>query len=347
VNGHIEQILRELGPEPDVGTGDGMLPPPTAPMDVARVFVEKRYRHPATDELTLRHWRGGWWEWRASHWAEVERRVVAAAAYRFAEHAQYNTGDELKPWAPNRRKVADLLDALEAVVLLPESARQPSWLDGTDRDGPIVSVANGLLDVGRRELLAHTPAYFNAVAVPFDFDPAAPAAARWHNFLDELFGDEESKALLQEWFGYTISGDTGQHKILLVVGPTRAGKGVICHILSKLVGLENVAGPTLSSLAGEFGLAPLDGKSLAIVSDARLNGRGAQVVVERLLSISGEDALSINRKFRDQQTKKLSARIVICSNELPQLGDASMAIAGRFEPLLLDRSWYTARKTTR
>ena len=30
---------------------------------------------------------------------------------------------------------------------------------------------------------------------------------------------------------------------------------------------------------------------------------------------------------------------MLCSNELPQLGDASMAIAGRFVPLLLTRSW--------
>jgi putative DNA primase/helicase len=30
---------------------------------------------------------------------------------------------------------------------------------------------------------------------------------------------------------------------------------------------------------------------------------------------------------------------MLCSNELPQLGDASMAIAGRFVPLLLSRSW--------
>ena len=129
------------------------------------------------------------------------------------------------------------------------------------------------------------------------------------------------------------------HKILLIVGPTRAGKGVTARIMSALVGAENVAGPTLSSLNGDFGLAPLLGKTLAIVSDARLSGRGAHVVVERLLSVSGEDSLTVNRKFREQWSGKLPTRLVLCSNELPQLGDASMAIAGRFVPLLLTRSW--------
>jgi putative DNA primase/helicase len=114
---------------------------------------------------------------------------------------------------------------------------------------------------------------------------------------------------------------------------------VIARTAGKLIGRENVAGPTLSSLNGDFGLAPLIGKSLAVVSDARLSGRGAHVVVERLLSISGEDTLTVNIKYREQWTGKLPARLMICSNELPQLGDASMAIAGRFVPLLLNRSW--------
>jgi putative DNA primase/helicase len=145
--------------------------------------------------------------------------------------------------------------------------------------------------------------------------------------------------VLQERFGYVISGRTDLHKILLLVGPTRAGKGVIARTLGKLIGRDHVVGPTLSSLNGDFGLAPLLGKSLAVISDARLAGRGAHVVVERLLSISGEDTLTVNIKYQEQWTGKLPCRLMVSSNELPQLGDASAAIAGRFVPLLLHQSW--------
>jgi putative DNA primase/helicase len=325
--------------------GGRTLPPPSAPMEVARVLVDADYSQPFS-ELTLRHWRGGWWQWRGPRWVELEQRAMAAAAYRFTEHASYerknSKGDvEIVPWAPTKRKIGDLLDALAAVVHLPESVPMPSWLDDTAYDGLVVSVANGLLDVGRRELLEHTPSFFNATSVPFDYDTSAQAPARWHRFLDELWGDDaESSAALGEWFGYVVSGRLDLHKILLLVGPTRAGKGVIARTLGALVGTENVAGPTLSSLSGDFGLAPLLGKTLAVVSDARLNGRGAHVVVERLLSISGEDTLTVNRKYREQWTGKLPSRLMLCSNELPQLGDASMAIAGRFVPLLMEHSWY-------
>ena len=325
----------------DAPAADGRpLPPPSVPMEVARELVAKLYTGPG-GAMTLRHWRGGWWKWHGPRWLEVEQRAVRASAYAFTESAVYVGGeDELKPWAPNRHKIADLLDALAAVVHLPERVSMPGWLDGTDH-GLIVSVANGLLDVGRRELRAHNPQFFNATSVPFDFDPDALDPERWETFLDELWGeDRESVAALSEWFGYVISGRLDLHKILMIVGPTRAGKGVISRTLGKLVGTDNVAGPTLSSLSGDFGLAPLLGKSLAVISDARLNGRGAHVVVERLLSISGEDTLTVNRKYRDQWTGKLPARLMLCSNELPQLGDASMAVAGRFVPLLLSRSFY-------
>jgi putative DNA primase/helicase len=74
-------------------------------------------------------------------------------------------------------------------------------------------------------------------------------------------------------------------------------------------------------------------------SDARFAGRDSSIVVERLLSISGEDRLTINRKYRDQWTGKLPTRLHVISNELPKLGDASTAIVGCIVLLLLSRSW--------
>ena len=60
--------------------------------------------------------------------------------------------------------------------------------------------------------------------------------------------------------------------------------------------MHNYAAPTLASLGERFGLASLIGKSLAIISDARLSGRSdQQVIVERLLSITGEDGQTIDR----------------------------------------------------
>jgi putative DNA primase/helicase len=125
-----------------------------------------------------------------------------------------------------------------------------------------------------------------------------------------------------------------------MVGPRRCGKGTIARILTTLLGRPNVAGPTLSSLSGEFGLQPLIGKPLAIVADARFSAKNtSSIVIERLLSISGEDTLTVNRKNREHWTGTLSTRLHILTNELPRLNDASSAIVSRMLLLNLSRSW--------
>lgn len=127
----------------------------------------------------------------------------------------------------------------------------------------------------------------------------------------------------------------------MLVGPKRAGKGTILRVVKGLLGDHNVAAPTLSSLTTNFGLQPLIGKPLAAISDARLGTRADSLVaVERLLSISGEDAITVDRKFKEPWTGTLPTRFVIVTNEVPRFTDASGALASRFVILNLSRSFY-------
>ncbi len=127
---------------------------------------------------------------------------------------------------------------------------------------------------------------------------------------------------------------------MLLIGPTRSGKGTIARVLTALLGPHNVCGPTLASFAQNFGLQTLIGKPLAIVSDARLSTKTDQAtVVERLLSISGEDSLDIDRKYRDQWHGKLPTRLMILSNELPRLTESSGALVARFLVLQTTRKF--------
>lgn len=315
-----------------------LLPPPSNPMAVARAFIEQHCTQ--RDTLTLRYWCGSWWAWQSTHWAEVEECAVRSLLYHFTDKALYRHPEQgLLPWAPTRRRIGDLMEALGACIILPERLMQPCWLDER-RSGPIVAVRNGLLDINTYELYPHTPFYFCTVSVPFNYDPLAPVPQRWIDFLGELWPDEpEAIDTTSEWFGYVISGRTDLQKIFMMIGPTRGGKGVIARILTALIGKPNVCGPTLSSFAGELGLAPMIGKSLAVISDARFSGKNSSIVVERLLSISGEDTLTVNRKYKEQWSGKLPTRLHVISNELPRLGDASTAIVGRFILLVLLRSW--------
>jgi putative DNA primase/helicase len=319
-------------------------PPPSNPMAVARQFLEDAgLNH--RNALRVRWWRGSYQFWSLTHWTEIADPAVRAMIYSRLEHVQYRKWnpktekEELAGWNPNRGKVADTLQALQAIVHLGEQVEPPSWMDGT----PSTSLAmeNGLLDLTDRTMEEHSPQFFNQFSLPYSFQPNASYPARWRAFLAELWpDDDEAISLLQEFFGYVLSGATNLHKILLLVGRPRSGKGTIARVLTALLGKANVAGPTLSSIGTNFGLSPLLGKPLAIISDARLGGPDTRfVVVERLLSISGEDAITVDRKYREPWTGRLPTRFMVISNELPNLGDASGAVATRFLVLTLTQSW--------
>jgi putative DNA primase/helicase len=310
--------------------------------------------HPPSGARILRHWRGAFHRWDGGVWTETEDRGIRADLYAVLENAYYvEPPKRPAPWSPNRRKIADVLEALAAITHLTEHTDAPAWLNDEIADNArhglpgagmaareMVAVRNGLLHVPTRALIEHTPFYWNRVLVPFDYDPDALDPVFWLKFLDDLWPDDDaSRDALAEWFGYIVSGRCDHHKIMLIVGPTRAGKGVIGRILAALVGRANVAGPTLASLGQNFGLQPLIGKPLAIISDARLGGSNVSQVVERLLSISGEDYLTVDRKFRDPWTGRLPSRFTVLTNELPRFGDASGALAHRFVVLSLTESW--------
>ncbi|MFF6970350.1 MULTISPECIES: DNA primase family protein [Streptomyces] len=339
-------VRSAVRPDPYLAPEGEELPAPSHPMAVARRLLPDWQ----TDDgqLVYRRWRASWMRWSGTCWRETDEAQVRKAMYERLEHAVYRVpgkdGEtEERDWAPTKPKISNLLDALGSITLLPTETDAPSWLDAADADeqrgGPIVACENGLLRIRDRALLPHTPGFFNIVSIPFAYDPTA-AAPGWERFLSEVWPDDtDSVAALQEWFGYVLSGRTDLQKILLMVGPSRSGKGTIARVLKGLVGKKNLAGPTLAGLGSNFGLATLIGKSLAIISDARLSGNDNSQVVERLLTISGEDTIDVDRKYREQWTGKLPSRLMILSNELPHFGDSSGVIANRFVLLSTRVSW--------
>lgn len=316
--------------------------PPSRPYGNAQIFQKVRYSHP--EHPLLAHQGGEWYRWDGTCWPTFDQGKLRAELYDFFEHGLYqDTDGKQKPFDPSRRKVDDLLDALRAVAYVPVETEAPSWLTGVPSApaGELVACQNGLVHVPTRRLYPHSPRYYVHHAVPFDFDPNAPPPERWHGFLNDLWNDDaESIGTLQEMFGYAVSGDTRMQKMFLLIGPKRGGKGTIARVLTALLGRHHVAGPTLAGMGTNFGLSPLIGKPVAIVSDARLGQDSSSIVTERLLSISGEDTLTIDRKYREPWTGQLPTRIVILSNELPRLTDSSGALASRFIVFMLTQSFY-------
>ncbi len=279
-------------------------------------------------------------------YAEIKARLTTFIKSQFdAENMHLQQHPEL--WdsteLPRCRRVTtgtvnNTMAALESLTLVPNSVDAPAWLRGEHWGKPedILPTRSGLLHLPRALLdddCLHpsTARFYTTSGVDYAFDGVA-GCSEWIKFLLSLWPDDpQSIALLQEWIGYLLSLDGRHHKILMLIGPPRSGKGTISRIIKLLLGMGSVASPTLGSLAGPFGLWPLLGKSVAIVADARLSGRtDAIAVVERLLSISGGDPQDVHRKNMPTLAAiKMAVRFMLMSNELPNLRDSSGALTSR------------------
>jgi putative DNA primase/helicase len=314
------------------------------PMRMARKFADECLTHTVDGQklYNVRYWRGEWWWWNPSktRYCRVVDDMVKAQLRLFLENFALFVTNPV---------VANIVGSLAAVVFVGDSVEFPAWLTGPVefKATEILATKSALLHLpslvdGVLKSLPATPQFFSSISLDFDYDPKAPPPVAWLDFLGQLFGDDHASIeCLQEWFGYLLSPETGLQKILGIVGPRRSGKGTIARVLRGLIGADNVTAPTLAGLGTNFGLWPIYDKSVAIISDARLSGRtDSAVVTERLLSISGEDAQTFDRKNLKPLTMKLPTRFVVLTNELPRLGDSSNALVGRFIILKLSKSFY-------
>jgi putative DNA primase/helicase len=324
---------------------------PSRPMDTANMFVAECFMRNCSatkmlGKITLVRDNGEFFAWEGARYVRVPEENIKGGLYTYLEHATYmkrnnNGALELMEFSPNSTKINQVLDALKAVCRRPKTQTSPAWLDSLWNVAAVDYVAfqNGLLWLPALQLEPHRPDFYNHNALPFDYDPHSYDTPNWLKFLLSVWPDDpDAIACLQEMFGYLIAGGTKLHKILMIIGPRRSGKGTIGRVLNNLLGSENCCGPTLSSLAGEFGLAPLLGKTLATIPDARF-GAAQKAVVERLLMVSGEDVVTVNRKHKDAVECILPTRILIMSNEYPALEDASSALSSRFVLLTMTNSF--------
>lgn len=327
--------------------GGGLILTQGAPFKHATALTRSEFTDDDKQRIAVRA-NGSWFVFNGRCYEDRADEEIRNLAWLFLEGAvsvDPESGN-LVAFDPNKAAVDGLVDSLKA-VLAARIKTSPGWLYDSSGPEPLnqLVMQNGILDIGSQRLSDHTPLFFSVNELPFVFHAGAQCP-EWIAFLDRVFpGDRESQDLLQEWFGYGLTADTSQQKMLNIVGPKRSGKGTIARVLSALIGKANTIGPTLAQMCETNGLETWLGKLVAIFGDARSAGRDQQIAVERLLSITGEDMLSVGRKWKSAVNTKLTARITLISNELLQLGDASGALVGRMLALKTTQSFYGREDT--
>jgi P4 family phage/plasmid primase-like protien len=324
-----------------------------------------------TKRPNLYHYRDDYYDHEGGHYTIIDDDTIRADLYSFLDTCSKEvprqqkspvvptapnkssvseTGEALKgkstvvPFAPNKSSVSETGEALKAIGHVVPTVEQPHWLDG--RAGPdpadLICFPNGILNIKSNQFMPPDPMLFTPHGVGFDYDPNAAAPTQWLNFLEEVFdGELDQIGSLQEMFGYCLSSDVSQEKVFMFLGDKRSGKDTIRHTLQSLLSPTVICGPTLDSMGTNFGMSQLIGKQLAVVGDMRLGSKcDKDLLAEHVLKLSGRGLFTIDRKHKSHWTGPLPCKLLLISNEMPTLKDASGALASRMITYRTRTSFY-------
>lgn len=298
---------------------------PSRPFDLAQTIVD-------VNRSRLKFWRGEWWRWKGTHWTPdlpALRQLVALSVELSSIPASEDKPS--RPYPATRAARADMLDAMQVVCEVDDSTAE-HWKGGVSTgwdDADIIPTPGGYMHASSRQLIPAEPSFFAPAhlgTTPLDLD-----TPHWLAFLASLQLDVDEVCTLQEMMGYLISRDTWAQKAFMLIGLARSGKGTILSLLKAIVN-SGWAGTDPSELGGDFGLASLRGKQLAILDDIRdWGGEDSKRCTQRILTITGEGSPNIQRKGTTTVAdERLPVRFILSSNVVPRFQDQSAVIARRF-----------------
>jgi putative DNA primase/helicase len=183
---------------------------------------------------------GKWLVWDGTRWKPDETGQAMEYAKQtarsiFREAAE--TEDEaqraaLAKWAHK----SESRDRLQAMLCLAQSAPQIAvHPDAFDRNGWLLNVENGTLDLHTGQLHTHRQEDYITKLAPVEYDPDA-AAPQWEAFLKRVLPDEQVRAYVQRAAGYGCTADVSAQCLFFLYGSGANGKSTFLNALLGVLG---------------------------------------------------------------------------------------------------------------
>jgi putative DNA primase/helicase len=248
------------------------------------------------------------YEWTGTHWSVMGDEEGWTSAYHWlVEHDRENTSPD------NARK------AHQAAILWARALPRPT----TDI---VIPCSNGYVRVtpaGAALELADKSLGLQHV-LRCAFLPEHVTGQRFDQFLRKVLPDEAVRARVQEYVGYTLTGDARYQRAQLWLGPGANGKGALANIVQALHG--NTAAVNLDALEG-FRLSVLVGANLIYADEVP-----RQKINEQLLkSLIAGERVQIDRKYKEPLSIHVRGKWLVCGNQLPAVTDHSAGFWRRWD----------------
>jgi putative DNA primase/helicase len=311
----------------------------------AQCRITQQPRHPLTDTGNaeryaedhadhLRYVPGlGWHAWDGTRWKPDEDGAAERAAKRTArlirdEARELDDGDladKVFGWAIKS-------ESDRALTALVRRARHEAELvvnaTALDADPYRLNVVNGTIDLRDGERWVHNRDDLITKRAPVAHDPLAQCP-RWRDAIATWTdGDNELAALLQRAVGYSLTGDTREQVLFLLIGDGANGKSTFVETVHHLLGDYATRADATSFTTGHkrgirSDLARLRGARFVPAVEIEGNARLAASLIKQ---VTGGDTIVASHLYANEFEYRPQFKLWLAANELPDPRDDSHAM---------------------
>jgi len=201
----------------------------------------------------------------------------------------------------------------------------------------LIPCENGILDIKRGELLDFSPDFTFTFKIPVRYDKNA-VCPKIDKFVGEVFKDEDVPTAF-EIAGYCLHRRYNIHKAVMLNGEGSNGKSTFISLLKAFLGDENSVSISVQDLeTNRFLKGELFNKLANLYAD--LPDKALQHT-GTFKMLTGEDAITCDKKFSNTFTYVNYAKMIFSSNKIPQVDDDTHAFFRRWVildfPMTFDR----------
>lgn len=220
---------------------------------------------------------------------------------------------------------------LENMIALASSDRAIAvTVSDLDAKPWLLNCPNGTVDLRSGQLREHDTADLLTQLCPTEFDPSA-VAPRSEAFMASLFDSTEVIEFLQRWFGYCLTGDVEQRKMLFMIGSGANGKSTLLSVLQFVLGTDYAMQASHDLLSARqndthpTAMMDLFLKRLVVCSEIDRNARMTEGAIKQL---TGGKSWTGRKMRQDNWQFALTHKFAFETNNMPRFSD---------DPALWDR----------
>lgn len=287
-------------------------------------------------------WNGTYWE--TDETGEIERRAkktvlrIPLEARSWIEQLSFTAngeertkfGDRIKQvlsWS----KKSESRDRIRAMIDLTQTEDGiPTLPDRLDSDPYLLGVKNGVIDLRTGNLRKARREDYITKTADVVYDPNARFPV-FQSFLQRIQPDPEIRKFLQRWFGYSLTGNTGEHCLVIFYGTGRNGKSTVVDTMLNILGgwARQADFRTFSLKEGDGArndLARLFRTRMVAATEGQDNTRLDEAVIKAL---TGGDRITARFLYSEFFEYSPTFKLILSTNHRPQIRGTDEGIWSR------------------